>query len=174
MPLNCRACASVTRAFSLDNVSFAVPEGKIVGLVGENGAGKTTIIRSIMGSCRIDSGRITVLFSVAGIACSGSLAGDAGFYLLPFYAALMLLAHAVAMLLLLLMSGHLGRSAVLIVSVLGIAAFSGICSVTAFVNMLLFFFLQHPVITAIGFLAVLAVFCASMLLSIVIYRGKDK
>lgn len=47
--------------FTLDNISFDVPEGKIVGLVGENGAGKTTLIRSIMGSCCYNSGSINVL-----------------------------------------------------------------------------------------------------------------
>ncbi len=34
--------------FTLDNISFDVPKGCIVGLVGENGAGKTTIINSIL------------------------------------------------------------------------------------------------------------------------------
>ena len=47
--------------FTLDNISFDVPEGKVVGLVGENGAGKTTIIRSIMGSCHYNSGSVSVL-----------------------------------------------------------------------------------------------------------------
>ena len=30
--------------FVLDNVSFSVPSGSIVGLIGENGAGKSTTI----------------------------------------------------------------------------------------------------------------------------------
>ena len=47
--------------FTLSDISFEVPEGKIVGLVGENGAGKTTIIRSIMGSCHFNEGTITVM-----------------------------------------------------------------------------------------------------------------
>lgn len=33
--------------FTLDNISFSVPEGSIVGLIGENGAGKSTTINSI-------------------------------------------------------------------------------------------------------------------------------
>ena len=49
--------------FTLEDVSFVVPEGKIVGLVGENGAGKTTLIRAMMGSCKINGGSITVLGS---------------------------------------------------------------------------------------------------------------
>lgn len=35
--------------FTLDNVSFGVPRGSVVGLIGENGAGKSTIIKSLLG-----------------------------------------------------------------------------------------------------------------------------
>ena len=31
--------------FTLDNVSFSVPGGSVVGLIGENGAGKTTVLK---------------------------------------------------------------------------------------------------------------------------------
>lgn len=34
--------------FSLDNVSFKVPKGRIVGFIGENGAGKSTTINLIL------------------------------------------------------------------------------------------------------------------------------
>ena len=34
--------------FVLDNVSFAVPSGAIVGLIGENGAGKSTTINAAL------------------------------------------------------------------------------------------------------------------------------
>ncbi len=34
---------------AVDGASFTVPEGKVVGLVGESGCGKTTAVRSIMG-----------------------------------------------------------------------------------------------------------------------------
>jgi peptide/nickel transport system ATP-binding protein len=34
---------------AVDSASFAVPEGRIVGLVGESGCGKTTAVRAIMG-----------------------------------------------------------------------------------------------------------------------------
>ena len=30
--------------FVLDGISFSVPSGSIVGLIGENGAGKSTIV----------------------------------------------------------------------------------------------------------------------------------
>lgn len=44
--------------FCLDNVSFSVPYGSIMGFVGENGAGKTTTIGCILGTLNKDSGRI--------------------------------------------------------------------------------------------------------------------
>ena len=47
--------------FTLDQVSFDLPQGCILGLVGENGAGKSTTLRLIMNSLRKDSGEITVL-----------------------------------------------------------------------------------------------------------------
>ncbi len=46
--------------FTLDNISFHVPEGSIVGLIGENGAGKSTTIHSILGLTNIESGTITM------------------------------------------------------------------------------------------------------------------
>ena len=47
--------------FKLDHVSFTVPEGTIVGLIGENGAGKSTIINASMGLIAKDEGRSVVL-----------------------------------------------------------------------------------------------------------------
>lgn len=47
--------------FYLDHVSFCVPGGTIVGLIGENGAGKSTTIKSILNLVKPDSGEITVL-----------------------------------------------------------------------------------------------------------------
>lgn len=35
--------------FTLDNVSFSLPEGCVTGFIGTNGAGKTTTIKSILG-----------------------------------------------------------------------------------------------------------------------------
>ncbi len=45
--------------FMLDQVSFNVPKGAIVGLVGENGAGKTTIIKAILNLIHKDEGTVT-------------------------------------------------------------------------------------------------------------------
>lgn len=46
--------------FSLDNVSFEVPEGMIVGFIGQNGAGKTTTLKCIMRTVQPDSGKVVV------------------------------------------------------------------------------------------------------------------
>jgi branched-chain amino acid transport system ATP-binding protein len=43
----------------LRGVSLALPEGTALGLLGRNGMGKTTLIRSIMGYVRAASGSIT-------------------------------------------------------------------------------------------------------------------
>lgn len=47
-------------SFKLDDVSFTVPGGTIMGLIGENGAGKSTTINCILNLLRRDSGTITV------------------------------------------------------------------------------------------------------------------
>jgi branched-chain amino acid transport system ATP-binding protein len=44
---------------ALNGISFSVDEGKIVTLIGANGAGKSTTLRSIMGLVPITSGTIT-------------------------------------------------------------------------------------------------------------------
>lgn len=46
--------------FTLDNISFSIPSGSIVGLIGENGAGKSTTVNSILGLIKKDSGKITI------------------------------------------------------------------------------------------------------------------
>ena len=45
--------------FSL-NVSLELPQGRITGLVGKNGAGKSTVIKSILGLIRPDGGTVRV------------------------------------------------------------------------------------------------------------------
>lgn len=47
--------------FKLDDVSFVLPCGHIMGLIGENGAGKSTIINCILDIIEKDSGSIFVL-----------------------------------------------------------------------------------------------------------------
>lgn len=47
--------------FTLDHVNLTLPAGCILGLVGENGAGKSTIIKLILDMLHKDSGSITIL-----------------------------------------------------------------------------------------------------------------
>lgn len=44
--------------FTLDKVSFKVPTGSIMGFVGENGAGKSTTLKAVLGLISIDSGSV--------------------------------------------------------------------------------------------------------------------
>ncbi len=47
--------------FKLDNISLTLPSGCILGLVGENGAGKSTTIKLILDMLHKDSGSIKIL-----------------------------------------------------------------------------------------------------------------
>jgi ABC-2 type transport system ATP-binding protein len=55
---------SVSKSFgrirALDNLSFSVGEGELMGIIGHNGAGKTTAIRIIAGILHPDSGTVRV------------------------------------------------------------------------------------------------------------------
>lgn len=56
--------------FAVDGVSFAIPRGAVVRLVGPNGAGQTTIIRSLLGL----GIAVAVAIGVAGIVVAVVLA----------------------------------------------------------------------------------------------------
>ena len=47
--------------FSLRDVSFTLPGGYIMGLIGPNGSGKTTTIRLILNMLHRDSGQVKIL-----------------------------------------------------------------------------------------------------------------
>ena len=49
------------QAFVLDHVSFTVPGGSIVGLIGENGAGKSTTINAALGLIQKEDGVVSIL-----------------------------------------------------------------------------------------------------------------
>ncbi len=49
------------RDFSLDRLSLELPNGCIMGLIGENGAGKSTTIKLILDMIQRDGGTITLL-----------------------------------------------------------------------------------------------------------------
>jgi ABC-2 type transport system ATP-binding protein len=47
--------------FTLDGIDLVLPHGQIMGLIGANGAGKSTTIRILMGLVRQDRGTVRVL-----------------------------------------------------------------------------------------------------------------
>ncbi len=49
------------KGFKLDNISLTLPSGCIMGVIGENGAGKSTTIRSVLGMIKPDSGEINIM-----------------------------------------------------------------------------------------------------------------
>lgn len=55
---------NLTKSFGkkvvLKGINFTIAEGEIVGLVGANGAGKTTIMKSILGLSNYQTGEITI------------------------------------------------------------------------------------------------------------------
>lgn len=53
-------CKSFKGTQVLKNISFEVQEGEIVSLLGQSGAGKTTIVRCITGLERADKGSIAI------------------------------------------------------------------------------------------------------------------
>ena len=46
-------------SFQLQNINFSLQSGKITGVVGENGNGKTTLLRIVAGDLSYDSGDIS-------------------------------------------------------------------------------------------------------------------
>lgn len=59
----------------LQNISIAVPAGEIVGLLGPSGAGKTTLMRAIVGRQKLTAGQVNVLGQPAGTASLRSRVG---------------------------------------------------------------------------------------------------
>ena len=67
------------------NISLEVPEGTVTGLIGKNGAGKSTTIKSILGLIRPNSGEISVMgkepqsFTPEDKEAIGAALSDSGF-----------------------------------------------------------------------------------------------
>ena len=62
--MNALEIKNLTKAYSgftLDNLNLTLPSGCIMGLIGENGAGKSTTIKLILDMIHKDSGSITIL-----------------------------------------------------------------------------------------------------------------
>ncbi len=60
MLLEVNALCKSYNNFNLSNISFALPEGYIMGYIGKNGAGKTTTINLITHLCRAKSGTVVI------------------------------------------------------------------------------------------------------------------
>ena len=62
--MNALEIKNLTKAypgFTLDNLNLTLPSGCIMGLIGENGAGKSTTIKLILDMIHKDSGSIIIL-----------------------------------------------------------------------------------------------------------------
>lgn len=72
--------------FALQDVSFSLPKGSIMGFIGENGAGKTTTIKLILNMISKDSGDVSV-FGLDHIRDEAQIKQDTGVVLdeLHFY-----------------------------------------------------------------------------------------
>lgn len=53
--------------WALKGINFEVGKGESIGIIGENGAGKSTILKLIMGMLKPDRGEIKVLGKVSGL-----------------------------------------------------------------------------------------------------------
>lgn len=53
---------------ALHNINVGLPAGKVIGFIGPSGAGKTTLIRSIVGRQKLSAGSVTVFDQPAGSA----------------------------------------------------------------------------------------------------------
>ncbi len=63
--MNVLECTNVNKSYKknkpvLTNLNIAIPEGRIVGLLGPNGCGKSTLIKMIAGILQPNSGEISV------------------------------------------------------------------------------------------------------------------
>ena len=63
--LEVRNLSKYYKTFSLENISFTLPKGYIMGYVGQNGAGKSTTLNLITNICKCNGGEIYV----NGITC---------------------------------------------------------------------------------------------------------
>ena len=48
------------RGFALQDVTLRVPRGTVMGMIGRNGAGKSTIMRAVMDLVGVDAGTIRI------------------------------------------------------------------------------------------------------------------
>ena len=53
--------------WAIKDMSFSIEKGEVVGIIGENGAGKTTALKMISGMLKPDRGQVSVLGKVSGL-----------------------------------------------------------------------------------------------------------
>ena len=58
--LNVRQLSKAYPGFRLEDVSFSVKEGTIMGFIGRNGAGKSTTLKAIMNMVHADGGHVEI------------------------------------------------------------------------------------------------------------------
>ena len=56
-----RLTKSYGRLLAANNISFSVMPGMVFGLLGANGAGKSTVIECVLGTKRMDGGQVSIL-----------------------------------------------------------------------------------------------------------------
>lgn len=72
-----RGLGKTERFWALRDVTFSVPRGRAVGIIGTNGSGKSTLLRLVGGIGSPDSGRIRVAGRIGALLDLGSgLHGD--------------------------------------------------------------------------------------------------
>ncbi len=76
--LEIRGLGKGYKGFRLKDVSFDVPFGSIMGLVGANGAGKTTVIKLILNLVRREAGEVRV-FGLDNLAAEKAVKTRIGF-----------------------------------------------------------------------------------------------
>ena len=74
--------------FMLDHISFTVPTGRIVGFIGENGAGKSTTINLILDQLKLDAGEIRILGNKIILICIKKTFGCCFLYECKFHSVL--------------------------------------------------------------------------------------
>jgi len=67
IPFNINGKISWDKFWVVKDVSFKVDKGEVLGIIGENGAGKSTVLKLIAGLLRPDRGQVAVLGRVAGL-----------------------------------------------------------------------------------------------------------